>query len=47
MAGEKVWWEQGKDGKVLMPGSVKVESVAKRVANGEVWVLEEVRNYAT
>lgn len=38
--GKKVWWEK-KDGKTLIqPAGVEVESVANRVANGEVWVLK-------
>lgn len=34
--GREVWWEE-KDGKrIVMPDGVEVESVASRVANGEV-----------
>ena len=47
LGGGKVWWEK-RDGKaVVMPGGVNVVKVAQRVGNGEVWVLEEVVNYAS
>ena len=47
MGGGELWWEQ-KDGKTLVqPGNVEVERVASRVANGEVWVLKNVLNYAS
>lgn len=46
VAGGEVWWEAKGDGRVIMPGGVEVESVAKRVRNGEVWVLKNVINYA-
>ena len=42
LAGDTVWWEQGEDGKVVMPAGVKVGSVPSKVGNGEVWVLEGV-----
>ncbi len=46
MGGRTLWWEK-KDGKaVVMPGEVVVERVAQKVANGEVWVVEGVLNYA-
>lgn len=46
MGGGEVWWEK-KDGKaVVMPGSVEVEAVVSKVANGEVWILKGVLNYA-
>ncbi|KAF2482581.1 hypothetical protein BDY17DRAFT_162311 [Neohortaea acidophila] len=45
LGGGTVWWEK-RDGKTLvMPGSVEVEGVVSRVANGEVWVVKEVVNY--
>ncbi|KAK0379292.1 hypothetical protein CLIM01_03358 [Colletotrichum limetticola] len=41
-----VWWET-KDGvKFIQPGNIEVVSVASTVANGEVWIIKEVRNYA-
>ncbi|KAM0455365.1 hypothetical protein ACHAPV_000663 [Trichoderma viride] len=50
-AGTEVWWEakKDKDGnekRVIMPGEVEVDRVASRVANGEVWILNGVLNYA-
>lgn len=45
--GEKLWWEK-RDGKtVIQPAGVEVEGVVSRVANGEVWVLKGVLNYAS
>lgn len=42
----QMWWEK-KDGKTyIQPGDVEVEGVVSRVANGEVWVLKGVLNYA-
>ena len=47
MGGGELWWES-KDGKTLIqPGNVEVERVASKVANGEVWVLKDVLNYAS
>jgi hypothetical protein len=47
MHGGELWWET-KDGKTLIqPGNVEVERVASKVANGEVWVLKDVLNYAS
>jgi hypothetical protein len=47
MDGGELWWEM-KDGKALIqPGNVEVERVASKVANGEVWVLKDVLNYAS
>ncbi|KAL6892598.1 hypothetical protein HDV57DRAFT_188696 [Trichoderma longibrachiatum] len=52
-AGREIWWEEGGnsggDGegrRVIMPDRVEVERVASRVANGEVWILKGVLNYA-
>jgi uncharacterized surface protein with fasciclin (FAS1) repeats len=46
LAGSEVWWEI-KDGKqYVQPGNVEVSEVADKVANGEVWVLSGVLNYA-
>ena len=45
LAGGSLWWER-KDGKaIIQPGGIEVESVANRVANGEVWVIKDVINY--
>lgn len=46
LAGGKVWWEMKDGKKVVQPGSVEVESVGRKVGNGEVWVLKDVLNYA-
>lgn len=47
MNDENLWWEK-KDGKtVVQPGNVEVDRIASRVANGEVWVLKGVLNYAS
>ncbi|KAJ9625087.1 hypothetical protein H2203_005041 [Taxawa tesnikishii (nom. ined.)] len=47
LAGGTVWWEKKEDGsKVIQPGNVEVESVAEKVANGEVWILKRTLNYA-
>lgn len=47
MGGGELWWET-KDGKTLIqPGNVEVDRVASKVANGEVWVLKDVLNYAS
>ena len=46
LAGSEVWWEN-RDGKqYVQPGNVEVAEVADRVANGEVWILRGVLNYA-
>lgn len=41
-----IWWESKDGGKVIQPGNIEVVSVASTVANGEVWILRQVRNYA-
>ena len=46
MGGGTLWWEKRDGGAVVMPGEVEVEKVASQVANGEVWVLKGVVNYA-
>lgn len=46
LGGGNVWWEMKEGKKVVMPGSVEVEGHAKKVGNGEVWVLKDVLNYA-
>ncbi|KAK3110542.1 hypothetical protein LTR53_015058, partial [Teratosphaeriaceae sp. CCFEE 6253] len=46
LAGTELWWEK-KDGRaVIQPGAVEVDRVVSRVANGEVWMLKGVLNYA-
>ena len=47
LGGEVYWWEKKDSGKVVvMPGSVEVERIVSRVANGEVWLLKGVLNCA-
>ena len=47
MGGGNVWWEK-KDGKaVVQPGDIEVDRVVSKVANGEVWILKGVLNYAS
>lgn len=47
MSGGELWWEE-KDGKTFVqPGNVEVDRVVSKVANGEVWVLKDVLNYAS
>ncbi|TID07212.1 Paired amphipathic helix protein pst1 [Colletotrichum higginsianum] len=40
-----IWWENRNGTKFIQPGNVEVISVASTVANGEVWIIKEVRNY--
>ncbi|CAP69222.1 uncharacterized protein PODANS_1_8900 [Podospora anserina S mat+] len=43
----EVWWEEKEDGtRVVQPGDIEVVEVSSSVANGEVWILKKVRNYA-
>ena len=50
LGGGEVWWEKKEKGEegvvVIQPGGVEVQGVVQRVANGEVWVLRGVVNYA-
>ena len=47
LGGGEVWWETRGEKAVVMPGEVPVERIASRVANGEVWILGGVMNYAS
>ncbi|KAI8940336.1 hypothetical protein NX059_004029 [Plenodomus lindquistii] len=38
--GNEVWWESKDGQKKIQPGDVAVTSIADKVANGEVWVVE-------
>lgn len=40
LAGNEVWWENNEGEKTIQPAGVKVTTVAEKVANGEIWVLE-------
>jgi len=47
MGGRTLRWERKQNGEVVIqPGAVEVERIVSRVANGEVWVLRDVLNYA-
>jgi len=41
-----VWWEERDGVKVIMPDGIEVVSIASSVANGQVWIIKGVRNYA-
>ncbi|KAJ5157804.1 FAS1 domain-containing protein [Penicillium canariense] len=45
LAGEKLKWTKEGDKIILQPGNIEVDSIAEKVANGEVWVLNNVINY--
>ncbi|KZF21079.1 hypothetical protein L228DRAFT_269481 [Xylona heveae TC161] len=45
-AGNVVWWETKDGEKIIQPGNIKVSSVLKQVANGEVWIIQGVLNYS-
>lgn len=40
------WWEEKNGIKVIQPAGIEVISIASTVANGEVWIIKDVRNYA-
>jgi len=46
LAGQKIWWINDNGKKIIQPDNIEVESVAEEVANGQVWILKGVRNYA-
>ncbi|KAK3336531.1 hypothetical protein B0T19DRAFT_41982 [Cercophora scortea] len=43
---QDIWWENKGGIKVIQPGNIEVVSVASTVANGQVWILKNARNYA-
>ncbi|KAK0735025.1 hypothetical protein B0T26DRAFT_746853 [Lasiosphaeria miniovina] len=43
---QDIWWEDKDGTKVIQPGNIEVVSIASTVANGQVWILRKVRNYA-
>ncbi|KAJ5124910.1 uncharacterized protein N7515_008735 [Penicillium bovifimosum] len=45
LAGEKVKWTKEGDKIFIQPGNIEVDSIAEKVHNGEVWILNEVMNY--
>lgn len=46
LAGNTVWYEIKDGKKMLQPGDIEVSSIADKVANGEVWIIKGVLNYA-
>ncbi|KAI5304766.1 hypothetical protein KEM56_005975 [Ascosphaera pollenicola] len=42
LAGRTVYWEKRDDEIYIQPGNLKVERIATRTANGEVWILDDV-----
>lgn len=46
LADTEVWVEEREGGRrVVMPDGVEVQTVAEKVVNGEVWILDGVLNY--
>ncbi|CAG8159118.1 unnamed protein product [Penicillium olsonii] len=45
LAGEKLKWTKEGDKMFIQPGNIEVDSVAEKVHNGEIWVLNDVINY--
>ncbi|KAH0559690.1 hypothetical protein GP486_003794 [Trichoglossum hirsutum] len=46
LVGRKIWWETRGGKKTIQPGNIEVSTVANRVANGELWIIKGVINYA-
>ncbi|PYH41207.1 uncharacterized protein BP01DRAFT_306324 [Aspergillus saccharolyticus JOP 1030-1] len=45
LLGDKLTWSRAGDKIRIQPGDVEVDSIAEKVSNGEVWVLNGVINY--
>ncbi|RAL09798.1 uncharacterized protein BO97DRAFT_373779 [Aspergillus homomorphus CBS 101889] len=45
LAGDRLTWSRVGDKIRIQPGDVEVDSIAEKVSNGEVWVLNGVINY--
>ncbi|KAL1843300.1 hypothetical protein VTK73DRAFT_2872 [Phialemonium thermophilum] len=45
VGGREVWWEERDGKKVIQPDNIEVVDVAGHVANGQLWILDGVRNY--
>lgn len=43
---ESIWWEEKNGEKYIQPENIRVVSVAGQVRNGEIWILESVRQPA-
>ncbi|KAL4803003.1 hypothetical protein BDV18DRAFT_48367 [Aspergillus unguis] len=46
LGGDKLSWRKDGDKIFIEPSGIQVESIAERVSNGEVWVLNGVINYS-
>ncbi|KAH0536753.1 hypothetical protein FGG08_006391 [Glutinoglossum americanum] len=46
LVGGSVWWETKNGKRTIQPGDIEVSVVANRVANGELWIIKGVINYA-
>ncbi|KAF4538349.1 hypothetical protein BFW01_g4329 [Lasiodiplodia theobromae] len=46
LGGNTVWYEIKDGKKMLQPGDIEVSSIADKVANGEIWIIKGVLNYA-
>ncbi|KAL2754997.1 hypothetical protein ACRALDRAFT_1064737 [Sodiomyces alcalophilus JCM 7366] len=44
--GREVWWESRDGTRYIQPDNIEVVSVARTVANGELWIIKGVHNYA-
>ncbi|KAI1821808.1 hypothetical protein F4861DRAFT_438933 [Xylaria intraflava] len=42
---EAIRWERKDGGMVIQPGNIKVQRIASKVGNGEVWIIETARKY--
>ncbi|KAE8351995.1 hypothetical protein BDV28DRAFT_135931 [Aspergillus coremiiformis] len=45
LGGDKLRWTKDGDKIFIQPGNIEVDSIAERVSNGEVWILNGVINY--
>jgi len=43
---QTIWWEEKNGVKMIQPGDIEVVSIASTVANGQVWIIKQARNYA-
>ncbi|KAL4977711.1 FAS1 domain-containing protein [Aspergillus desertorum] len=46
LAGDKLTWRKDGDKIYIEPSGIRVDSIAERVSNGEVWILDGVINYS-
>ncbi|KAI9374385.1 hypothetical protein BJX61DRAFT_532406 [Aspergillus egyptiacus] len=46
LGGDKLRWRKDGDNIYIEPSGIQVESIAERVSNGEVWILNGVLNYS-